>query len=88
MMAERAAQSYCPVTIVPESMFLRPDGSKPPKAERSHMATTHYGFVPKHSHHGGKSLRFALKKLFSLGQENKSDFILFVSRLFVSLWAD
>ena len=41
-MAEGDALSYCPVTIVPESKL-------------SHMATVHYGFVPKLSHHGGKT---------------------------------
>ena len=48
MMAESDALSYCPVTIVLESTL-------------SHMATDHYGFVPKLSHHGGKNPRFALK---------------------------
>ena len=51
MLAESDALSYWPVAIVP--------GSKLP-----HMATTHYGFVPKLSHHGGKTPRFALKNLF------------------------
>ena len=51
MTAERDALSYRPVTIVPESKL-------------SHMASVHYGFVPKLSHHGGKNPRFALKKLF------------------------
>ena len=41
-MAESDALSYWPVTFVPESKL-------------SHMATTHYGFVPKLSHHGGKT---------------------------------
>ena len=41
-MAESDALSYWPVTIVPESKL-------------SHMATVHYGFVPKLSHHGGKT---------------------------------
>ena len=42
MTAERDALSYWPITIVPESKL-------------SHMATIHYGFVPKLSHHGGKT---------------------------------
>ena len=41
-MAASDALSYCPVTIVPESKL-------------SHMATAHYGFVPKLSHHDGKT---------------------------------
>ena len=47
MMAESDALSYWPVTIVLESTL-------------SHMATVHYGLVPKLSHHGGKNPRFAL----------------------------
>jgi len=43
-MAESDALSYWPVTIVPESKL-------------SHMATAHYGFVPKLSHHGGKTVK-------------------------------
>ena len=50
-MAQCDAHSYCPVTIVPESKL-------------SHMATSHYGFVSKLSHHRGKTSRFALKNLF------------------------
>ena len=50
-MAESEALSYWPVTIVPESKL-------------SHLATTHYGFVPKLSHHGGKTPRFTLKNRF------------------------
>jgi hypothetical protein len=44
MMAESVALSYCPITIVPESKL-------------SHMATVHYGFVPKLNHHGGKTVK-------------------------------
>ena len=51
MTAERDALSYRPVTIVPESKL-------------SHMATNHYGFVPKLSHHGGKNPA-SLKKRYS-----------------------
>ena len=54
MTAERDALSYWSVTIVPESKL-------------SHLATAHYGFVPKLSHHGGKNLRFALKNHFEIG---------------------
>ena len=54
MTAERDALSYWSVTIVPESKL-------------SHMATSHYGFVPKLCHHGGKNLRFALKNHFEIG---------------------
>ena len=54
MMAESDALSYWPVTIVPESKL-------------SHMASVHYGFVPKLSHHGGKTPRFALKNHFEIG---------------------
>ena len=42
-MAGSVALSYWPITIVPESKL-------------SHMATVHYGFVPKLSHHGGKTV--------------------------------
>ena len=42
MTAESDALSYWLVTIVPESKL-------------SHMATTHYGFVPKPSRHRGKN---------------------------------
>ena len=56
MTAERDALSYWPVTIVPESKL-------------SHMATTHYGFVTKLSHHRGKTSRFALKKIFGLASD-------------------
>ena len=52
MMAESVAQSYWPVTIVPESKL-------------SHMATAHYGFVPKLSHHGGKNTALRAEKPFS-----------------------
>lgn len=41
-MAESDALSYWPVTIVPESKL-------------SHMATAHYGFVPKLSRHEWKN---------------------------------
>ena len=54
MTAESDALSYWPITVVPESML-------------SHMVTAHYGFVPKHSHHGGKTSRFALKNHFEIG---------------------
>ena len=43
-MAGSVALSYWPITIVPESKL-------------SHMATVHYGFVPKLSHHGGKTVK-------------------------------
>ena len=54
MTTERDALSYRPVTIVPESKL-------------SHMASVHYGFVTKLSHHGGKTPRFALKNHFEIG---------------------
>ena len=44
MRSESEALSYWPVTIVPKSKLL-------------HMATAHYGFVPKLSHHGGKTAK-------------------------------
>ena len=56
MTAERDALSYWPVTIVPESKL-------------SHMATAHYGFVTKLSHHRGKTSRFALKNLFGFASD-------------------
>ena len=56
MTAERDALSYWPVTIVPESKL-------------SHMATNHYGFVTKLSHHRGKTSRFALKNLFGFASD-------------------
>ena len=54
MTAESDALSYWPITVVPESML-------------SHMVTAHYGFVPKHSHHDGKTSRFALKNHLEIG---------------------
>ena len=48
-MAEGDALSYCPVTIVPESKL-------------SHMATDHYGFVPKLSLHEWKNPALRAKK--------------------------
>ena len=54
MTAERDALSYRPVTIVPESKL-------------SHMATNHYGFVPKLSHYEWKNLGFSsLKNISSM----------------------
>ena len=47
-MAESDALSYWPITIVHESKLL-------------HMATVHYGFVPKLSHHGGKTEKTKLR---------------------------
>ena len=52
MTAERDALSYWPVTIVPESKL-------------SHMATAHYGFVTKLSHHEWKNLGFSSLKNIS-----------------------
>lgn len=57
-MAESDALSYWPITIVHESKLL-------------HMATVHYGFIPKFSHHGGKTQKTTitmkdLKKRFLL----------------------
>ena len=49
MTAERDALSYRPVTIVPESKL-------------SHMATVHYGFVPKLSLHEWKNPALRAKK--------------------------
>ena len=48
MMSESVALSYWPVTIVPKSKL-------------SHLATAHYGFVPKLSHHGGKTEKTKLR---------------------------
>ena len=48
-MAEGDALLYCPVTIVPESKL-------------SHMATDHYGFVPKLSLHEWKNPALRAKK--------------------------
>ena len=54
MTAERDALSYRPVTIVPESKL-------------SHMASVHYGFDPKLSHHEWKNLGFSsLKNISSM----------------------
>ena len=57
MMAESDALSYWPVTIVPESKL-------------SHMATAHYGFVPKLSHHGGKTQKTIHSVLYVPYNEN------------------
>ena len=48
-MPEGDALSYCPVTIAPESKL-------------SHMATDHYGFVPKLSLHEWKNPALRAKK--------------------------
>ena len=44
MIAEVYDLSYWPVTVVP-------------KSELSHTTTAHHGFVPKLSHHGGKTIK-------------------------------
>ena len=35
-----------------------------PKSELLHSPEAHYGFVPKHSHHGGKNIALRAKKQF------------------------
>ena len=51
MMAEAYGPTSCTSALVPESKL-------------SHRPEVQYGFVPKLSHHGGKTPHFALKNLF------------------------
>ena len=51
-MAELFELSYCPSSHVPENKF-------------SHRLKEHYGFVPKLSHHGGKTIALWAEKHMS-----------------------
>ena len=57
MTAETFGLTYSSSRLVLKSKFLRPDGSKRPKVERLHSLEAQYGFVPKPSRHGGKTVK-------------------------------